>query len=63
MATRTSGNFPTYIAESTEIDVNTKIPGCSIIGGTVFLTDTGAWMIVNSDQTVVDFYFPVATPA
>lgn len=63
MAIITNSNFPTYIAESTEIDENTKIPGCSIVGGTIYLTDKGAWKIVGVDKVLSDFYLPTSAPA
>ena len=54
-------NFPTYLAVSTDVS-DSKISGASLIGKTVFLTDTGAWKIIDQDETLVDFYFPNTTP-
>jgi len=50
-------NIPVYIALSTDISSN-AIAGCSIIGATVFLTDTEAWKIVTQNLTLADFVFP-----
>lgn len=51
------GNFPTYLAVSGDIADN-KIDGATIEGGTVYLTDTGAWKIITEDAVLVDFMLP-----
>jgi hypothetical protein len=51
-------NIPTYTALSTDIATN-AITGASIVGGTVFLTDTAAWKIIKPDLTLADYVLPV----
>jgi len=48
---------PTYLALSSDIADN-KITGASIIGATVFLTDTSVWKIVSVDLTLKDYSPP-----
>ncbi len=52
---------PTYVALSTDIDGNDKIEGANIIGGTVFLTDTGKWKIIGSDLVLSDYVIAITT--
>jgi hypothetical protein len=55
-------SFPTYLALSSDIAAG-KIAEATLIGKTVYLTDTGAWKIVTAgDGTVVDYKSP-AFPA
>ncbi len=49
---------PTYIALSSDIVTN-QIAGASIIGGTVFLTDTGDWKVISDDLTLENYTLPV----
>jgi len=51
-------NVPNYTALSTDIAAS-KITGASIVGATVFLTDTAAWKIIKSDLTLIDYVLPV----
>ena len=50
-------SFPMYLALSSDI-VDSSIDGCSVVGGTVFLTDTGGWYIVKDDLTLKAYSFP-----
>jgi len=59
MATMVPWNAPSYIADSSEIDENDKIPGVSYIGAKVFMTDLSEWYIVLEDLSVVTM---TATP-
>jgi len=52
-------NVPNYTSLSSDI-VNNAIGGASIIGATVFLTDTAEWKIVLPDLTLGDYVLPVA---
>lgn len=51
-------NIPTYTALSSDVVTN-AITGASIVGGTVFLTDTAAWKIIKPDLTLADYVLPV----
>lgn len=53
-------NTPTYIALSTDIASN-SIPHAIQVGGTVFLYDTGTWMIIEKDLTLSPFSSPSVT--
>lgn len=46
---------PSFIALSSDIDINGKIPGLSIIGAKVYLTDTKVWKVVLADLTLGDY--------
>jgi len=50
---------PSYIALSTDVS-GSKIDGVSVVGATVFLTDTEEWKIVLSDLTLSNFELPVS---
>jgi hypothetical protein len=54
-----SDNVPNFIALSSDITIDDKIVGASIIGGTVYLTDTSAWKIIKSDLTLDDYFLPI----
>lgn len=49
--------FPNYIALSSDISAS-KIAGASIVGATVYLTDSQEWKIILPDLTLADFLFP-----
>ena len=54
-------SVPTYFAVSGDIS-NGKIAGATMIGKTVYLTDTGAWKIITADDgTVVDYKSPAVS--
>ena len=55
-AIRVPDSRPMYIALSTDIS-GSKIPGATIFGGQVYLTDTGTWKIVDQDGKVVDLKY------
>jgi len=52
-------NVPSYIALSTDIDVNTKIDGAVLIGKIVYLTDVFSWKIIKNDLTLGDYNMSV----
>ena len=52
-------NVPTYVALSTDVVTN-AIAGASIVGGTVFLSDTAAWKIIKPDLTLADYNIPAS---
>ena len=52
-------NSPNYLALSSDIADN-KIEGASQIGGTILLTDTGAWKIIKQDLTLLDYTLPLS---
>ena len=47
------GTKPSYVALSTDIS-GSMIDGVSIIGATVYLTDTEVWKVVDADLKLVD---------
>src|SRR5258706_1012255 len=53
-------NVPTYLALSTDINMDGTITGASFIGKTILLTDTSSWKIILEDLTLDDFVFPVS---
>jgi hypothetical protein len=50
---------PNYIALSSDISGG-QITGASMVGGTVLLTDTGAWKIIGADLSLIDYVLPVS---
>jgi hypothetical protein len=48
---------PTYLALSSDISGG-KITGASIVGKTIYLTDTAAWKIILADLTLADYVAP-----
>ena len=51
-------NVPNYTALSTDVSAG-KLPGASIVGATVFFTDTAEWKIVEDDLTLSDYILPL----
>lgn len=51
-------SIPDFMALSSDIDGDNKIPGLGIVGAKVFITDTQVWKIVLPDLTLADFIFP-----
>jgi hypothetical protein len=52
-------NVPNYTALSTDVVAN-AIPGASIIGAIVLLTDTAIWKIILPDLTLADYALPIS---
>lgn len=53
-------SLPVYTCLSTDINSDRTITGASIIGATVFTTDTENWYIIRDDLTIDDYYIPVS---
>jgi len=54
-------SIPTYFAVASDISGG-KITGATMVGKTVYLTDTGAWKIItDEDGTVVDYKSPAVS--
>ena len=57
-------NVPNYTALSTDIatdiDGNETISGASILGSTIYLTDTMDWRIVADNEYLSDYYLPIS---
>jgi hypothetical protein len=51
-------NVPTYTCLDADIIAN-AVAGASIVGGTIFVTDTTVWKIIKSDLTLADYVLPV----
>lgn len=49
-------SFPVYTALSSDIDIDGKIDGASLIGKTVYTYDDKKWYIIKEDLTL-DYYF------
>jgi hypothetical protein len=52
-------NVPNYTALSSDI-IGNKISGASVVGDTIFLTDTASWKIILDDLTLGDYVLPIA---
>jgi hypothetical protein len=50
--------FINYLALSTDIDVDDKIPGAVAVGRLVYLTDTGVTKVILDDQSLVSYALP-----
>ena len=51
--------FPAFLALSTDMDSSAStIAGASLIGKTVYMTDTGDWYIIKADLVLAEFYAP-----
>lgn len=50
--------LPVYTCLSTDINSDRTITGASIIGATVFTTDTENWYIIRDDLTIDDYVIP-----
>jgi len=48
------GAVPAYLALSTDI-ADSKIPGASLIGKLIYLTDSKSWLVINTDLTVSEY--------
>lgn len=51
--------MPNFIAESSDISEG-KIAGCSIVGATVFMSDTYEWYIVKNDLSLENYGLPIS---
>jgi hypothetical protein len=52
-------SVPSYIALSSDIS-SSKIPGATLPGKLVFLTDLGTWKIITANWDLVDYAIPAA---
>lgn len=54
-------SYPAFLALSTDIDTSAStVTGASLIGKTVYMTDTGNWYIIGDDLVLNNFYFPTS---
>lgn len=52
-------NTPSYLALSSDVNLDGTISGANIFGCTILLTDTSEWKIITGDLTIEDWVFPV----
>jgi hypothetical protein len=50
-------SFPTYTALTTDVVAN-GLPSGTIVGGTIYLTDTSEWFILDTSLKMQEFVFP-----
>lgn len=52
-------NVPTYTCLDADIIAN-AVAGATIVGGTIFVTDTAVWKIIKPDLTLAPYVLPVS---